>query len=185
MPSLKELKGLLPFLKEPSEQEKIDEYNEKLGTTGPIKTRPTADLAYRRDKTSADSEKLIEDSEIIKGSGLYWPLTTGPYRALTESAERAFSIEPELRERARSQEFLTALAGKDANEAKELIKLRKMKGQYGPDEAIMEQLSPEELYRFLGGYGSRLRQNANADLYEEDQRKRDLKFKKIKDSLKK
>ena len=51
MPTLKDLKNLIPLFREPSEQEKLDAFNEKIGTIGPIETRPTADLAYREDKS--------------------------------------------------------------------------------------------------------------------------------------
>ena len=83
MPTLKDLKNLIPLFREPSEQEKLDAFNEKIGTIGPIETRPTADLAYREDKL------LRERNSPNKG----------PYQRLVDAGEWRFMLEPELFER--------------------------------------------------------------------------------------
>jgi hypothetical protein len=49
--------------------------------------------------------------------------------------------------------------------AEEFIGRRKRRGQFGPDEALMEQMSPKELKEFLAGQ-DRIEQNLAGDIAE-------------------
>lgn len=49
--------------------------------------------------------------------------------------------------------------------ADEFVNRRKMRGQFGPDEAIMKQMSPEQLKEFLAG-NERVEENLAKDIGE-------------------
>lgn len=49
------------------------------------------------------------------------------------------------------------------NTAKEFIKRRELKGQFGPDEALMSQMNPEQLKEFLANQ-DRIEQNLAEDI---------------------